>query len=214
MRGDTHWGVTVLQAVHDYDAGEVWAWEPFAVRPGASKSSVYRREVTQAAVVAVQRALQRFVPGQWQPAPEGAVVAHGPGRWLPLMPQAERHIDWQRDDTGHGAAQDRGGRWLSGRARCLLGPALPPVRRPCCQRRRGGALRGGGAGYAGGAARPGAVASHGGWRGVDRPCAAGRRRPGRAGRWGQRAQARRHARVCHAGRRAARLGGTADAGCR
>ena len=99
MRGEKHWGVTVLQAVHDYDAGEVWAWEPFDVRPGATKSSVYRREVTQAAVVAVQRALQRFVPGQWQPAPEGAVAAHGPGRWLPLMPQAERRIDWQHDDT-------------------------------------------------------------------------------------------------------------------
>ena len=99
MRGDTHWGVTVLQAVHDYDAGEVWAWEPFAVRPGATKSSVYRREVTQAAVLAVLRALQRFVPGQLQPAPEGAVAVRGPGRWLPLMPQTERRIDWQRDDT-------------------------------------------------------------------------------------------------------------------
>ena len=57
MRGDAHWGVTVLQAVQDFDAGEVWAWEPFAVRAGASKSSVYRREVTQAAVVAVLRAV-------------------------------------------------------------------------------------------------------------------------------------------------------------
>src|SRR3989338_4228336 len=56
MRGDTHWGVTVLQAVHDYDAGDVWAWEPFAVRPGATKSSVYRREVTQAAGLAALRA--------------------------------------------------------------------------------------------------------------------------------------------------------------
>ena len=99
MRGEAHWGVTVLQAVQDFDAGEVWAWEPFDVRPGATKSSVYRREVTQAAVVAVQRALQRFVPGCLEPAPEGAVAPHGLGRWLPLMPQAERRIDWQCDDT-------------------------------------------------------------------------------------------------------------------
>jgi len=97
MRGDAHWGVTVLQAVEDFDAGEVWAWEPFAVRPGATKSSVYRREVTQAAVTAVLRALQRFVPGQRQPAQAGAVPAPGPGQWLPLMPQSERRVDWQHD---------------------------------------------------------------------------------------------------------------------
>ena len=88
MRGDPHWGVTVLQAVGDFDAGEVWASEPFVVRPGATKSSVYRREVTQAAVVAVLRALQRHVPGCLQPAPAGAVEDHGLGRWLPLIPQA------------------------------------------------------------------------------------------------------------------------------
>ncbi|MCB1979752.1 MAG: hydrogenase maturation protein, partial [Burkholderiaceae bacterium] len=99
MRGDAHWGVTVLQAVQDFDAGEVWAWEPFAVRAGASKSSVYRREVTQAAVVAVLRALQRFVPGSLRPAVAGGVQAQEAGPWLPLMPQSERRIDWQHDDT-------------------------------------------------------------------------------------------------------------------
>ena len=70
-RGDAQWGVTVLQAVEDMDAGEVWAWEPFAVRPGATKSSLYRREVTHAAVTAVQHALQRFTPGSLQPTAVG-----------------------------------------------------------------------------------------------------------------------------------------------
>ncbi len=98
MRGETRWGVTVLQAVADLDAGEVWAWEPFAVRPGATKSSVYRREVTQAAVVAVQRALQRFVPGQMQPTPVLPAAIHQ-GQWHPLMKQAERQIDWTQDDS-------------------------------------------------------------------------------------------------------------------
>jgi len=99
MRGDAHWGVTVLQAVQDFDAGEVWAWEPFAVRAGASKSSVYRREVTQAAVVAVLRALLRFVPGSLRPAAAGGTQSQEAGQWLPLMPQSERRIDWQHDDT-------------------------------------------------------------------------------------------------------------------
>ena len=70
-RGDAQWGVTVLQAVEDMDAGEVWAWEPFAVRPGATKSSLYRREVTHAAVQAVLRALQRFEPGSMNPKVAG-----------------------------------------------------------------------------------------------------------------------------------------------
>ncbi|HEY8908350.1 MAG TPA: enoyl-CoA hydratase-related protein [Rhodoferax sp.] len=97
MRGDRHWGVTVLQAVEDMDAGEVWAWQPLAVRPGATKSSLYRREVTDAAVHAVLRALQRFAPGSLQPNQPGISTALG--SWNPLMPQATRRIDWATDST-------------------------------------------------------------------------------------------------------------------
>ena len=99
-RGDTQWGVTVLQAVEDMDAGEVWAWEPFAVRPGATKSSLYRREVTQAAVVAVLHALQRFTPASLQPQPGlDSTAKITSGTWNPLMRQTERRIDWTRDST-------------------------------------------------------------------------------------------------------------------
>ena len=114
MRGDKHWGVTVLQAVQDMDAGEVWAWQPFAVRHAATKSSLYRREVTDAAVQAVLRALQRFVPGRLQPNAAGFLakpqvqdsdpnqpgIAHvAAGTWNPPMPQTARHIDWARDTS-------------------------------------------------------------------------------------------------------------------
>jgi len=101
-RGDAQWGVTVLQAVEDMDAGEVWAWEPFAMRPGASKSSLYRREVTQTAVVAVLRALGRFVPGSLRPGPQttgNAIAASEPGQWNPLMRQNDRRIVWPTDTT-------------------------------------------------------------------------------------------------------------------
>ena len=91
MRGDTHWGVTVLQAEAEFDAGKVWAWEPFAVRAGASKSSIYRREVTHAAVTAVLRAVDLL--GQTP-----AVTLHQ-GQWNPLMRQETRRIDWQTDTT-------------------------------------------------------------------------------------------------------------------
>lgn len=96
-RGDAPWGVTVLQAVQALDAGEVWAWEPFTMRAGATKSSLYRREVTQAAVVAVLRALQRFTPGSLQPTSD--VSPQATGTWNPLMRQHDRRINWTRDGT-------------------------------------------------------------------------------------------------------------------
>ena len=42
------WGVTVLQAEEELDAGPVWASVPFAMRADTTKSSLYRNEVTQA----------------------------------------------------------------------------------------------------------------------------------------------------------------------
>lgn len=100
MRGDTQWGVTVLQATAELDAGAVWAWEPFVVRPGCSKSSVYRREVTQAAVVAVLRALQRFTPGTLQAKNMNQIDLNPlSDKWMPLLKQELRRIDWQADDT-------------------------------------------------------------------------------------------------------------------
>jgi len=93
MAGEREWGVTVLQAIAELDAGPVWASESFAMRP-APKSSLYRREVTDAAVRAVLAALRRFEAGSGPLLP-----APSPGRWRPLMTQAQRRIDWQRDDT-------------------------------------------------------------------------------------------------------------------
>jgi putative two-component system hydrogenase maturation factor HypX/HoxX len=92
MQGAREWGVTVLQATGDYDAGPVWASRAFAMREYATKSSLYRREVVDAAAAAVREAL-----ALWQPA--GAGVTPPPGRWQPLMTQSERAIDWSRDAT-------------------------------------------------------------------------------------------------------------------
>ena len=99
-RGDTQWGVTVLQAAADFDAGEVWAWEPFALRAQATKSSLYRREVTQAAEVAVLRAIERYESGRLCPAPAtGSNPLVLTGQWHPLMLQEHRRIDWLQDGT-------------------------------------------------------------------------------------------------------------------
>jgi putative two-component system hydrogenase maturation factor HypX/HoxX len=92
--GEREWGVTVLQAEGEMDAGPVWAAETFPMRE-ATKSSLYRNEVTEAAARAVVAAIQRFA--DTGTAPETAT--HRRGRWRPLMTQAERRIDWLRDDT-------------------------------------------------------------------------------------------------------------------
>ncbi len=80
------WGVTVLQAEAEMDAGPVWASANFPLR-AAKKSSLYRNEVTEAAVQAVLLAVERFAGGEFVPYR----VA---GAEQPLMRQAERALDW------------------------------------------------------------------------------------------------------------------------
>ncbi len=99
LNGEAEWGVTVLQAEAEMDAGPVWASETFPMRV-AKKSSLYRNEVTEAAVRAVRAALERlpdYRAGTWKPAPLDQSAARGQRR--PLMRQADRAIDWSRDDT-------------------------------------------------------------------------------------------------------------------
>ncbi len=94
IQGDeTEWGVTVLQAEAEMDAGPVWASETFAMR-SATKSSIYRNEVTEAACRAVLSAVERFAGGGFAPMPLKELA---PLR--PLLKQEERRIDWTRDDT-------------------------------------------------------------------------------------------------------------------
>ena len=50
------WGVTVLEATGDVDAGDIWATRTFRTRD-AGKSSLYRHEVRRAAVDALVEAL-------------------------------------------------------------------------------------------------------------------------------------------------------------
>jgi putative two-component system hydrogenase maturation factor HypX/HoxX len=102
LDGATEWGVTVLQATGDYDAGPVWASRRFALRPGASKANTYRHEVVQAAVLAVQEALALFDAHRAAGRPHGGLpagVAAVPGSFRPAPTQAQRRIEWAEDDA-------------------------------------------------------------------------------------------------------------------
>ncbi|MEW8494537.1 MAG: enoyl-CoA hydratase-related protein [Candidatus Thiodiazotropha taylori] len=98
LQGRTRWGVTVLQANGEMDGGDIWASCEFAMRQ-ASKGSLYRNEVTEAAVSAVLLAVARFQSGDYQPLPQQQLKASDSGQWQPLMRQQQRQIDWQQDTT-------------------------------------------------------------------------------------------------------------------
>ena len=98
QEGEAEWGVTVLQAEAAMDAGPVWASESFPMR-AATKSSLYRGEVTEAAVKAVLTAIERFASGTFTPQRVAPGAPGVRGRARPLLRQEARCIDWIGDDT-------------------------------------------------------------------------------------------------------------------
>ena len=96
--GERAWGVTLLQANAEMDAGDVWASESFPMRQ-AAKSSLYRREVTEAATRCVLAAVARAQDASFRPEPVDPADPAIRGRLRPLMRQADRTIDWAADDT-------------------------------------------------------------------------------------------------------------------
>lgn len=97
LRGEATWGVTALQANAEMDAGDIWAYDSFPMR-GATKSSLYRNEVTEAAVVCVEETLARIRGGR-SPEPQDYSRSFMRGKAWPALRQAERAIDWRRDDS-------------------------------------------------------------------------------------------------------------------
>ena len=100
MTGQTIWGVTILQAGAEMDAGAIWASYNFVLSGSAiAKSSVYRRQVTKAAVRGVLEAVKKFQLGQFRPEPLDYSNADVIGCWRPTMRQSDRAIDWSRNST-------------------------------------------------------------------------------------------------------------------
>ncbi|NUP18657.1 MAG: hydrogenase maturation protein [Streptomyces sp.] len=97
--GAERWGVTVLQADGEMDAGDVWAWVPCPVPPVA-KSELYRGEVADAAVEAVLLAVERFAGGTYVPRRQDEAGLDGvPVSVRPYLDQSVRRIDWAADST-------------------------------------------------------------------------------------------------------------------
>lgn len=94
LRGARDWGVTLLEARAEMDAGPIWAWRRFPLR-AASKSSLYRREVSDAAMEAIFEALDKIAAGA-RPVPLAEADFATGGLNGPVR-QSDRAIDWARD---------------------------------------------------------------------------------------------------------------------
>ena len=98
LNRERHWGVTVVQANGEMDAGDIWASVEFPMRE-ATKASLYRNEVTEGAVTAVLSAVARLQQGGFTPEPLDYEKHNVRGLQRPLVRQVDRAIDWQRDDS-------------------------------------------------------------------------------------------------------------------
>ncbi|MCI0601242.1 MAG: enoyl-CoA hydratase-related protein [Beijerinckiaceae bacterium] len=97
------WGVTILEAADEFDAGPVWASHEFALNGGLpAKSSLYRGQVTEAALRGVLEAVARIESGEygsgaWQPEMLTGASPNVGGCPRPPMRQAGRAIDFRED---------------------------------------------------------------------------------------------------------------------
>jgi putative two-component system hydrogenase maturation factor HypX/HoxX len=111
LDGAREWGVTVLQANADYDGGPVWAHAGFAMR-AAPKSSLYRREVGDAALAAVREALARG--SALHDAPAGTLRPGPTPAQRRVDARVQASADWLRHVAaadGHPGAVDADGTW-------------------------------------------------------------------------------------------------------
>lgn len=93
LEGEREWGVTVLQAAAEMDAGDIWASAGFAMRE-IGKSELYRHEVAQAAMRALLSAIDRYASGLYPPRALDYRDADVRGRLRPSMRAADRAVDW------------------------------------------------------------------------------------------------------------------------
>ncbi|QSA97940.1 enoyl-CoA hydratase-related protein [Methylococcus sp. EFPC2] len=96
LNEEPEWGVTAVEAAEHVDSGPIWATYEFKMR-AASKSSIYRDELTRAAVKAMLVAVRRFESGLFVPAPLDYSRPAVRGRYRPFVKPEEREVDWKCD---------------------------------------------------------------------------------------------------------------------
>lgn len=87
-----NWGVVILKANEELDAGDIYAQASFDMRV-ASKASIYRNEVNKATLKALEEFLENYQNKDFIPTPQILNDIHEP------ITMDKRIIDWQNDTT-------------------------------------------------------------------------------------------------------------------
>ncbi len=98
LRGEREWGVTVLEANEVLDGGAVWAARTFPLR-AAAKGSLYRNEVTEAAVACVFEAIEKISRGTERAEPLDYANPTIRGRAHAPIRAEDRRVDWAGQGT-------------------------------------------------------------------------------------------------------------------
>lgn len=95
---EKEWGVTLLQAAAEMDAGDIWGARVFPMAQ-RSKLSIYKREVSTAAVALIKTAVRDAERADFCPRPLDYGNPAVKGTLLPTMRQGSRRIEWRKDST-------------------------------------------------------------------------------------------------------------------
>ncbi len=98
QNGESVWGVTLLEAREEMDAGNIWASKTFPMRT-TTKSSLFNREVTQAAIDCLWEVLTYIDTLDFQPEPLDYSKADVKGKLRTFMKQKDRTINWQQQTS-------------------------------------------------------------------------------------------------------------------
>ncbi len=98
QEGASEWGVTLMQAEAEMDAGPIWASKTFPMRD-ATKSSLFYREVTQTAIDCLWEALTYIDAPDFKAEVLDYSKPTTKGQLRPLMKQAERSLNWKKHST-------------------------------------------------------------------------------------------------------------------
>lgn len=91
------WGTTIIEASEEWDAGEIWSSYEFPTR-FVKKSSLYRQEITEAAIRAIFEGLEKL-QNKIPPIPLDYSNPEIKGKWNPYLKQQQRKINWKEDTT-------------------------------------------------------------------------------------------------------------------
>ena len=98
QNNEPEWGVSLLEAAEEMDAGPIWSNKTFPMRQ-ATKSSIFYREVTQAAIDCLWEVLTYYDAPDFKPEVQDYSKADYTGKLLPSMKQEDRAINWKKHKT-------------------------------------------------------------------------------------------------------------------